>query len=383
MLTLPIAIYIGIRALKIVSQLFPIPKKRVGLIIFALILWIYILPIIYIIYHLTGNLPSLFVYSHNMGWQDYLMLFPNWCGIIIILEIFPILLALDILGLFPFTLKVRRLLIYLKLAIIIFFLVFVPLRSYYDSNRIKTTTHYIKIKGLPQAFRNLSLVFLGDIHVDRYTQSKKLKKVKNTLQSKGTDMFLFSGDLISRGRKFIAQGLELMSNPKHKIASIACMGDHDYWTDPQKIQTTLQKTGWTFLKNSHQLFPYQGHQILVTGITHIYSQRISSGRLKGVLANAPEAELKILLVHQPSEFLIKMAAKYKYNLVLGGHTHGGQIVFHPLGIPLNPNQMETPFYRGRYLVHKTNVVITNGIGLTLAPLRYCAPAEITKIVISD
>jgi hypothetical protein len=91
--------------------------------------------------------------------------------------------------------------------------------------------------------------------------------------------------------------------------------------------------------------------------------------------------LRILLSHQPAEHVVEQAASHGYDLILAGHTHGGQIVLHPLGIPFTPSMRETKFYSGVYRLGESTVVVTNGVGLTLAPIRYHAPAEITSIVL--
>jgi predicted MPP superfamily phosphohydrolase len=133
------------------------------------------------------------------------------------------------------------------------------------------------------------------------------------------------------------------------------------------------------LTDEHYLFHYKNSTILVTGITQIYSKRISQQKLDSLLATAPEADLKILLVHQPTGYIIKTAEKYGYDLFLAGHTHGGQVVFKPLGISVTPTRFENFYYTGLHKIGNMDLIITNGIGLTMWPLRYHAPAEIVEI----
>jgi predicted MPP superfamily phosphohydrolase len=157
------------------------------------------------------------------------------------------------------------------------------------------------------------------------------------------------------------------------------MGDHDYWADPQSIENGLVNCGWDFIQNQHRIMNYRNKKILITGITHVYSNRISKKDAENLLALAPEADLKIVLVHQPAEFLVELAEKYGYDLFLAGHTHGGQIVNHILGYPITPSAFETKYYHGYYTLKNMQIIITNGIGLSLAPMRYHAPAEIVNI----
>ena len=177
------------------------------------------------------------------------------------------------------------------------------------------------------------------------------------------------------------QGLEVMCNTDARIERIACVGDHDVWSNASQIAQGMVNCGWKFLDNKHHIIKYKGCDILVTGITYVYSRRINPGQLQELLVNAPEADLKILLVHQPSQMVMEAAKKYNYHVMLAGHTHGGQIVFKPFGITLTPTMFENSFYSGSYQLGTLTLFVTNGIGLTMMPLRFRAPAEIQQITI--
>jgi hypothetical protein len=142
-----------------------------------------------------------------------------------------------------------------------------------------------------------------------------------------------------------------------------------------------QECGWTFLENEHRVITHRGRTILVSGLTHIYSDHLPESALRQFLGSAPAADLRILLAHQPAEEVVRIASDAGYDIVLAGHTHGGQIVFHPLGIPLTPSMRETRYYGGHHKVGETQVVVTRGVGLTLAPVRYHARAEVTTVVL--
>jgi len=401
LLALPLYIYVGFRlstaiAKTLKSSRLPISKKTARIIVFTVILWFYLWPITLELYYLTGNFRNLFVYSPQLHWPDYLVLFPSWWGLISVVEIFPYFVALDIfagmsrLKIFSSGKKQsdkkqpgRPWLSYLKIGIALFFLFYVGIRTYFDTTHVRISTTEVVIKNLPKELQGLRLCLFGDIHVNRYTQGKKLDKLKNTLQAGNEDLIFFTGDLIGRGPDYINQALNVLCQPRGKLASTACMGDHDYWTAPNLIARELRRCGWKFLQNHHQLIHYKGRQILVTGITYVYSQRISIAELERLLANAPPADLKILLVHQPREFLVETAARYGYHLFLAGHNHGGEVVNHVFGIPFSPALLETPYWQGQHRCNDMQVVITNGIGRTLAALRYHAPAEIKKLVLAS
>lgn len=377
--------YIGWRLTNALSLIFPQPAKLIRIIIIVFFLCLNLFPIISLLSFFTDSTRDLFINNHELTIGDYLIYFPFWLGIILMIELFPYFIATDVLQLsIKFFLKHlyeiwSKWLALFKVGLFVFFLVYVAMRSYLDTNTIKTITHDLQIKKIPESLKDLSLLFIADLQVDRYTQEAKINRFMNQVRQNKSDIVLFSGDLITRGTDYIAQGLDVLCTIPSNTERIACLGDHDFWADAAAISQGLKNCGWTFLDNEHHIIPYKGAKILITGVTYIYSKRISSEQLQRLLNSAPSADLKILLVHQPAEIILRAAEQCGYHIVLAGHTHGGQVVFKPFGFNLTPTQFENTFYSGVGKLHNLNIVVTNGIGLSLIPLRYQAPAEIMKI----
>jgi predicted MPP superfamily phosphohydrolase len=107
--------------------------------------------------------------------------------------------------------------------------------------------------------------------------------------------------------------------------------------------------------------------------------RAIESSLDDIEKTRPAASLSIFLTHQPSEPLVNYAAKRDYDLFVAGHTHGGQIVLPLPWVLITGSSLETPYVTGFEKVGSMLVSVTNGLGLTLAPIRYNAPAEVTMI----
>ncbi len=388
LVAIPIFIYIGLRLASAITLVtattrIKISKKKAIIFIFLFILWFYLWPLTLLISKFTGNVWELFVFNLHLEWQDYLIVFPSWWGLISLVEIFPYYVVMDIFALVRRSKKFsgRNLLSYMKVIIALFFLTYVGVRTFIDTNYVHISNSEIIIPDLPERLNGLRLSFFGDIHMSRFTQEKNLGVLKNELKSGKEDLIFFSGDLTSTGQAYIQPAINMLSEARSGIGNIACMGDHDFWTAPDKIARELKNGGWKFLQNQHHLFIHKGQRILVTGVTHVYSKRIRKHELENLLSNAPEADLKILLVHQPREFIIETAARHKYHLLLAGHTHGGEVVNHLFGIPYSPGLRESRYSRGKYRFKDLQIVVTNGIGRTLALLRYHAPSHITKLIL--
>jgi predicted MPP superfamily phosphohydrolase len=270
----------------------------------------------------------------------------------------------------------------MKIFLLGFFIIYVGYRVYTDTYTVRTVSHDLKFKNLPSSLKNLTLLLIADVQIDRYTQESKILEFKDQLKANPADIVFFAGDIITSGTHYIPQGLRVMCDTQSKLGRIACVGDHDFWSDASRIAKGLTDCGWTFLNNTHHIIQHDSAQILITGVTHVYSKRTSNRELEKLLNNAPQADLKILLVHQPAEIVLDAAEKYGYHLLLAGHTHGGQVVFKPFGFTITPTQFENNIYSGFGVWKTLKVFVSNGIGISLMPLRYRAASEILRININ-
>jgi predicted MPP superfamily phosphohydrolase len=378
-------IYVGFRFSAAIAKNFSISVKSARIGTFGIIAILNLLPILILLYSSIANIQDFFTFRDQLHWQDYVFLYPFWIGLIVIVEVLPYYLLIDIANLVLRVFKSSHFQQWLKIGAVLRLILtvmvagYVGITSYLNTNQVDVKQYVIPVKNVPADLENLSLVLFADVQVDRYTQNKKLIEVNKQLREADTDILLFAGDLVTYGEDFIEEGVNFLCGLGASTAKISCLGDHDHWSNSQRISSGLRACDWDFLENQHRLIFWNKQKILVTGVVYIYSRKISNAQLDSLLASAPEADLKILLVHQPARKVVEAAKKYRYDLVLAGHTHGGQIVFRPLGFHLTPSMFENPHYSGYKNDGGMGVVITNGIGLTLAPLRYNAQAEISKI----
>jgi predicted MPP superfamily phosphohydrolase len=379
--------YIGWRLYKAIMILLPEGGRPVHFIIAALILLVNLWPLTILGAYSLDQIHSLFVFRPYFTIWDYLILYPFWLGLIVIVELVPYYLSLDVLNII-INLAARdhkdnliRLLALTKIILLAVMTVYVGYRSYRDTNTIEINRFEAQLNKKLPGLDRLSLLLIGDVQVDRYTGTEKLNLLHQRLDSCRPDILFFAGDLVTNGQEYIEQGIKALCATRAGLEKIACMGDHDLWSGPGAISQGLKNCGWKFIQNGHYTIEKQGYRILVTVITHVYSQRIGLSQMHTLLGSKPEADLNILLVHQPAEEIVKSAKENGYDIFLAGHTHGGQVVFKPFGFNLTPSQFENSHYSGFKKDGDLNIFVTNGIGLTMMPLRYRAPAEVMEITI--
>jgi predicted MPP superfamily phosphohydrolase len=354
----------------------------------GLYLLFHLYPLFYLLYFITGNATDFFVNEQSLTWADFLIHFPYWIGFITVLEILTYFVIIDLILILLCrfspnkTITQSKLWAHGRIILYIVFLFYVSLRSYYDTNTIRQTSYTLPLADMPKEIEDLNITVFADLQIDRYSTERKNQEFVEKLKKTDPDFILFGGDLITSGQAFTEKALSLVSDSDTTIKRVACMGDHDFWNDRKRIASGMEEGGWDFLQNEHRLYHHHNIRVLVTGITQIYSRRISPKQLDALLVSAPDADLKILLSHQPRPFLMRSAAKHGYHLFVAGHTHGGQMVFRLFGFTLTPTQFENKIYTGYHIIDGLNVILTNGIGMTLMPLRFRAYAEIVNISFS-
>jgi len=139
--------------------------------------------------------------------------------------------------------------------------------------------------------------------------------------------------------------------------------------------------GVTMLANEVRRFDHHGKRIAVLFLNHNYVHRTPLTEVATLVASMAPADYKIVVTHQLDAQLAAALAN-QVDLVLGGHTHGGQVnpVVGLVHVPLA--RLETPFVDGRYQLGATTVIVTAGVGYSIVPIRYAAPGSIELIEIA-
>ncbi len=324
---------------------------------------------------------------------DYLLIYPFWFFIILVIQCVLLFLIIDIFKLvvYPlykkFKLKIHPYEARLILVMIVFFTAYVPLRMFYDYNTINIRqTNYYK-KDIPDMLNNFKIVFISDIHADRYTDRNRILKFVSKVNSQNPDLVLIGGDFISSGPEYIDTAAKYLSGINSKYGIYSCVGDHDNWAyrndnarSRREIMNALSRVGIQMVDDGQRTILIDSSKIGITLVTEAYAKRISQQALDSLTQTANKNyNLKIMLVHQPRQKEIDQAVKDGYDLLLAGHNHGGQLTFLFPFYNLTPTLIETTKIKGDFHFGKTMMVVTPGLGMSIAPVRYNSTPEVTVI----
>ncbi len=380
-----IYIYLAFRVFNAVKDVTGENSNVVKVLIFFIPFYLLSYPIIGLIGYLfdVQGIVSSFRFGHKLF--DILFTYPFWFGLVFVGQILLPILVLDlskiILSLVKvYSLQVKLNYIYPRLILLlaISIAIYSGVKIYRGTNSIKVNKVNFKVKFLPKALHNFKIAHISDIQADSRTGEEKIKRYVELLNSLQPDLVVFTGDMVTYGTKHIPIAVKSLSNIKSKFGFYSCIGDHDYWAGVEVIKSEMIKYGLRLYDDENVRLKIDGAEVGLTFVTNIYSLRPALEVLNE-LSSQNNADLKIFVTHQPSESLVNFALENGYQIFLAGHTHGGQVVISFFGFKFIPSRIETRYVSGHYKLGSMLVNVNNGLGFTLAPIRFNAPAEITLI----
>lgn len=239
-----------------------------------------------------------------------------------------------------------------------------------------------KLPGLPRALDGYTLVQLSDIHFGRYVGDRELASAVDLVRSARPDAVVLTGDLIDHDPAYVHFIGELVRKlgPITRDGVFAIPGNHDYYTGVDEVIATIRAGGGTVLRNGAHTIGDAGGRFALLGVDDVWAPRNGydgAPDLDAALREAPRDVPRVLLCHNP-EFFPQAAGKV--DLMLSGHTHGGQV---QLG--LNPAELVVPYgyVAGEYKRGDSTLYVNRGFGTAGPPARVGSPPEVTRIVLAS
>lgn len=256
-----------------------------------------------------------------------------------------------------------------KSNILIYFILLIALlllySKYIEPYNLIVKEYKIENKEIPQSFDGIKIVHFSDIHIGSTVNNKYLNKVVNLINKQKPDIVIFTGDMIDKRKNLTDTEIEDIKNTLSKIKSnlgnYAITGNHDikHLNDFKKIMDT----NFTILDNEEKLIYYKENiPISLVGLSDSSETKINYEVLE-----KENNYYKIIICHEPDEY--KKISNYNFNIMLSGHSHGGQVRLPFIGKIYTPIGAKT-YYDEYYKLNNKEIFISNGIGTSTIDIRF-------------
>jgi uncharacterized protein len=240
----------------------------------------------------------------------------------------------------------------------------------YERHRIERIVRDISVRGLPSALDGLRIGMITDVHHSATVSAGDVTRAVALLKAAAPDIVVLGGDYISFfDRAYIAPVAELLAplaNAPH--GSFAVLGNHD---DEKEVPAALAGRGFTVLKDQRTSLTIRGERLDLAGIRFwTRTPREIAGVLNGTGGTT------VLLSHDPRRLV--EAAALDVQLVLSGHTHGGQVIVPAIGAVAG---RKFPVLAGYATRDNTSLFVSRGVGTVYVPIRINCPPDVAILTL--
>ena len=233
------------------------------------------------------------------------------------------------------------------------------------------TLEVVRYKIADEKMRGIRIAFLTDFHLKRHDYKRLDKIVKTTIKEK-PDVVILGGDYVTRSENnsikmnIFAQKMQLIDAKKYAV-----LGEYDWYHDAEKTKEILEANNIRVLDDTSSRVVIKRRYFDIIGLSDYQTKNSNLTRaFHGTILP------RIVVTHNPDIYYNIMD---NANLILAGHTHGGQFVI-PLTPPLFvPSKYGSKFAYGEIKETKNRMIISKGLGIARFPLRLKCKPEIVII----
>jgi predicted MPP superfamily phosphohydrolase len=253
----------------------------------------------------------------------------------------------------------------------------------------------VSIPDLNPSLDGFRIVHISDLHLGSFHGSaKKIKQLADSINTLDADIIVNTGDFITLGHKEFGRFDTLLAPMVSRYGNFAILGNHDIGTylrvnDEQAVALTtrnvsrmIEASGYTLLNRSNHILNAAGARIAIIGAeTRGRHPGIIHPDLEEAIKGTIDADLRILLTHDPNHWDVVVRDYPGIELTLSGHTHGMQMGYLGRSVKWSPSKYFYPRWHGLYTEDEMNLYVNRGLGVLGIPVRIGMPPEITVLTL--
>jgi predicted MPP superfamily phosphohydrolase len=250
-----------------------------------------------------------------------------------------------------------------------------------ETNDVEINDAEFHIPRLPPELDGFTIALASDIHSSVYMTKEDMVGYAQRINGMKTDMIAVVGDFVNGPIHEVYPFAEAFSTLHAPHGVYGVMGNHDFYNpDPDLVAKEVDDCGITLLRNDTITIEKNGATFYLIGVDDIGRANSATVKLDAALGSAPLKIPRILLCHRP--YYLQEASEKNIDLMLSGHTHGGQVVLGQFGnLVIAPASLASRYIWGKYRIGNTQMYVSRGIGTVGLPIRLNCPPELTRITL--
>lgn len=266
--------------------------------------------------------------------------------------------------------------------------------SYFiEPQRLVVNRQLVKVKRWDKTFDGLKIALISDIHAgSNGVTEEKIRRVVETANAQNPDITVLLGDYVSQqsgNRQELKMPLEIIADNlrglRAKYGVFAVLGNHDGEYGDRRIYDALTNIGIEVLEHEYTYIEKDGKKLKIVGLEDqlkIRSWGDYQKKVRELLMSSEKTESVLFLEHAPDMFVVLLTdpfLKENLNLLLAGHSHGGQVWLPVIGSPVVPSSYGQKYAYGHIREEDADMFVTTGIGESILPIRFLVPPEVAVI----
>jgi predicted MPP superfamily phosphohydrolase len=250
---------------------------------------------------------------------------------------------------------------------------------------LELTRHEVPIAGLPRSFAGLRVMQMSDFHCSRHVTPSYLSEAVELAQAQSPDVIVLTGDFVHKGYHYIHRVAKVLGRLQAGHGVYAVLGNHDFSVRNalglrrhrnlhRAVGDALEQSGIRVLRNQTVRLSRGDDALLLTGLEDLWSRVCD---IEQAYAGSSGAEPRVVLAHNPRT--IEHLGERRCDLMLSGHTHGGQINLPGLG-RVTLSRKGKRFAAGMYRLQDRYLYVNKGVGFGFR-VRYNVRPEVALLTL--